>query len=66
MIYPLKTDIHALGFLSVHLRVKKLNKGVRYAQIKISERAFHSLVFRLFALHSSTNFQAPPIAVDFR
>jgi len=33
-----------LGFLSVHLRVKFFNNGVRYAQIKIPARTFHSLV----------------------
>jgi len=33
-----------LGFLSVHLLVKFLSKGVRYARIKILARTFHSLV----------------------
>jgi len=33
-----------LGFLSVHLRVKFLSKGVKYAHIKISARTFHSWV----------------------
>jgi len=33
-----------LGFLSVHLLVKFLSKGVRYARIKISARTFYSLV----------------------
>jgi len=45
VIYPLKrTFTRWLGFLSVHLRVLFLSKGVRYAQIKISARTFHSLV----------------------
>ena len=31
-------------FLSVHLRFKFFNKGVRYAHIKIPARTFHSFV----------------------
>jgi len=41
VIYPLKTGIFALVGISERTF---LNKGVRYAQIKISARTFHSLV----------------------
>ena len=43
VIYPLKRAFtRYLEFLSVHIRIKILNKGVRYAPIKIPARTFHS------------------------
>jgi len=45
VIYPLKTGIYALVGISERTFTRDIfNKGVRYAQIKISARSFHNLL----------------------